>query len=134
MSVHDYDIADVRAVFGEGAAQSARRLGLRGATADRFGTLRLRTMGRRTGEERQVIVGYLEEGSNLVLVAMNGWADTAPAWWLNLHAHPDATVDLPEGSREVTGRVANKDERLRLWPKLTGPWTAAFGDLDAMRP
>lgn len=90
------------------------RFGLRSATPDRFGTLRLKTIGRRTGEERRVIVGYLEDGPNLVLMAMNGWAEPAPAWWLNLQAHPDARVDVPEGSREVTARVANKDERARL--------------------
>lgn len=110
---------------------SGGRLGVRSATPDRFGTLRLRTIGRRTGEERKVIVGYLRDGPNLVLVAMNGWADAAPGWWLNLQAHPDATVELPEGSREVTARVANKDERSRLWAKSAGPWTAAFGDLDS---
>lgn len=42
------------------------RLGLTSATRDRFGTLRLATIGRRTGEERKVIVGYLEDGPNLV--------------------------------------------------------------------
>jgi deazaflavin-dependent oxidoreductase (nitroreductase family) len=82
--------------------------------------LRLRTIGRRTGEERWCILVYLEDGPNLVLVAMNGWADPAPAWWLNLQAHPDARVDLSEGSREVTARVATQDERARLWAKLAG--------------
>ena len=38
-------------------------------------------------------------GPNLVTMAMNGWADPEPAWWLNLQAHPDATVDLVDGSR-----------------------------------
>jgi deazaflavin-dependent oxidoreductase (nitroreductase family) len=109
---------------------SGGRLGLRSATPDRSGLLRLRTIGRRTGEERGVIVGYVLDGSNLVLVAMNGWADPAPAWWLNLKAHPDAGVDLPGGSREVRARVANEDERPRLWAKLAGPWAVAFGGLD----
>jgi F420H(2)-dependent quinone reductase len=107
------------------------RLGLSSATRERFGTLRLTTIGRHTGEERKVIVGYLEDGTNLVLVAMNGWADPAPAWWLNLQAHPDAKVELRGGSREVSARVATADERTRLWAKATAPWTAAFGDLDA---
>jgi len=40
--------------------------------------LRLRTTGRRTGEERRAILAYLEDGSNLVLVAMNGWVDPEP--------------------------------------------------------
>ena len=71
------------------------RFGLQTATADRQGMLRLRTVGRRTGEERMAILGYFEDGADLVTMAMNGWADAEPAWWLNLQAHPDATVDLP---------------------------------------
>jgi deazaflavin-dependent oxidoreductase (nitroreductase family) len=59
---------------------------------------------------------------NLVLVAMNGWADPEPAWWLNLQAHPDALIDLADGSREVTARVVNPQERSRLLPKLAGPF------------
>ena len=41
---------------------------------------------------------------------MNGWADPEPAWWLNLLAHPDATVDLVDGSAP-SGSAANEDER-----------------------
>ena len=63
----------------------------------RWGTARLTTTGRRTGQQRSVIVGYFEDGPNLVTLAMNGWADGEPAWWLNLQAHPDATVDLVKG-------------------------------------
>jgi len=91
------------------------RLGLRSASADRWGMLRLRTVGRRTGEERKAILGYFEDGQDLVTLAMNGWADAEPAWWLNLIAHADAVVDLPGGSRAVRGRAASPDERPRLW-------------------
>ena len=87
------------------------RRGLRSPTAERWGMLRLRTIGRRTGDERIAILGYIEDGSNLVTKAMNGWADPEPAWWLNLLAHPDATVDLVDGPRLVRGRAASGDER-----------------------
>jgi deazaflavin-dependent oxidoreductase (nitroreductase family) len=102
---------------GQRAAYSVTRgrFGLRSATSDRWGMLRLRTVGRRTGEERIAILGYFEDGQDLVTMAMNGWADAEPAWWLNLQAQPDTTVDLPGGSRAVHGRAANKDERPRLW-------------------
>jgi deazaflavin-dependent oxidoreductase (nitroreductase family) len=80
--------------------------------------MRLRTLGRRTGEERRAILGYFEDGPNLVTMAMNGWADPEPAWWLNLQANPDASVDLPDGSRAVHARAADKDERPRLWAML----------------
>jgi deazaflavin-dependent oxidoreductase (nitroreductase family) len=92
------------------------RLGLRTATTDRWGMLRLHTIGRRSGQERTAILGFFEDGADLVTMAMNGWADPEPAWWLNLQAHPDATVDLPgRGSRAVRARAANADERPRLW-------------------
>ena len=60
-----------------------------------WGALRLTTIGRKSGQERSVIIGYLEDGPNLVAIAMNGWDEGHPAWWLNLEAHPDAVVRLP---------------------------------------
>ena len=49
--------------------------------------MRLTTIGRRSGRTRAVIVGYFEDGTNLVTMAMNGWRSAEPAWWLNLQAH-----------------------------------------------
>ena len=54
-----------------------------------FGTTRLTTTGRRSGQPRIAIVGYYEDGPNLVTLAMNGWAEAESAWWLNLQAQPD---------------------------------------------
>lgn len=79
------------------------RLGLwRPEAEGRFGTMRLKSVGRRSGQPRVAIVGYYEDGPNLFTLAMNGWADADPAWWLNLQGQPDATVDLPDGSRPST--------------------------------
>ena len=83
----------------------------------RFGMLRLRTVGRRSGQHRVAIVGYLEDGRNLVTLAMNGWAEAEPAWWLNLQATPDSTVELKDGPRAVRGRAAVGQERDRLWAR-----------------
>ena len=96
-------------------AVTGGRFGLRTATPDRWGMLRLRTVGRRSGKERTAILGYFEDGPDLVTMAMNGWADPEPAWWLNLQAQPDVIVDLPGGPRAVRARAANQDERPRLW-------------------
>jgi deazaflavin-dependent oxidoreductase (nitroreductase family) len=103
------------------------RFGLRTATPDHQGMMRVRTVGRRSGKERTAILGYFEDGPDLVTMAMNGWADAEPAWWLNLQAHPDVTVDLPNGPRAVHARVADKDERPRLWAR----WAAYDRGLDA---
>ena len=91
------------------------RLGLRPPTPQTWGMMRLRTVGRRSGRPREAILGYFEDGPNLVTLAMNGWAAPEPAWWLNLQANPDATVDLPSGARDVRGRAAEAEERARLW-------------------
>jgi deazaflavin-dependent oxidoreductase (nitroreductase family) len=103
------------------------RVGLWRPRANRWGTLRLTTVGRRTGRQRSVIVGYFADGSNLVTMAMNGWGDGEPAWWLNLSAHPDASVDLADGSRLVRARAAVGDERSRLWAR----WREIDENLDA---
>jgi F420H(2)-dependent quinone reductase len=103
------------------------RVGLWRARSNRWGTLRLTTTGRRTNQERSVILGYLEDGPNLVTMAMNGWADGEPAWWLNLQAHPNARVDLADGPRSVKARAAAGAERARLWAK----WREVEPTLDA---
>ena len=102
------------------------RFGLRRAKANRWGMMHLTTTGRRTGQERSVILGYIEDGPNLVTMAMNGWADSEPAWWLNLQAHPEASVDLADGRRTVRGRAAEGEERSRLW----AGWREVNTDLD----
>ena len=91
------------------------RFGLRRPRAGRWGMLRLTTIGRRSGEPRTVILAYLEDGANLFTLAMNGWGEAEPAWWLNLQANPDARVVLPGGPRPVRGRAAEGAERDRLW-------------------
>ena len=108
------------------------RFGLRTPTATRWGMLRLTTVGRRSGRERVAILGYIEDGPNLVTPAMNGWADPEPAWWLNLQAQPDAAVALPgESRREVKARAAVGEERERLWSRLVGLGTAAYTEANA---
>lgn len=103
------------------------RLGLRRPKANGWGMMRLTTTGRRTGCEHSVILGYIEDGPDLVALAMNGWADGDPAWWLNLQAHGEATADLVGESRTVRGRAAQGDERGRLWAR----WREIDRRLDA---
>ncbi len=106
---------------------SGGRLGLWRPKPNRWGALRLTTLGRRSGRERKVVVGYFEDGPNLVTMAMNGWGAAEPAWWLNLQAHPNAEVNLVDGPRLVTARAARGEERERLWAR----WGAIDKNLDA---
>lgn len=94
------------------------RIGLwRPKSANHWGTARLTTTGRRSGQERSVMIGYFEDGPNVVTMAMNGWAKGEPAWWLNLQANPEATVEVKGGRHRVTGRAAAGEERARLWER-----------------
>ena len=90
------------------------RFGLWRSAGPKWGTFRLTTIGRLSGKKRQAILGYYEDGPNLVTMAMNGWAAPEPAWWLNLQAHPNVTVEMADGSRAVRGRAAEGAECDRL--------------------
>lgn len=105
---------------------SGGRAGLAPPRPGKYGMLRLHTTGRRSAQPRVAILAYWEDGADLVLMAMNGWAEGHPAWWSNLLARPDASVDLPDGHRRlVRAREAHGVERERLvagWaPYTTGP-------------
>jgi F420H(2)-dependent quinone reductase len=90
----------------------------RPVAGSKFGMLRLTTIGRRSGQPRVAIVGYYEDGTDLVTLAMNGWGEKAPAWWLNLQARPDTIVELPGETRAVRARAAAGEERERLWARF----------------
>jgi deazaflavin-dependent oxidoreductase (nitroreductase family) len=94
---------------------SGGRMGLRPASEKTWGMMRLKTIGRKSGLERAAILGYYEDGPNLVTMAMNGWDKPEPAWWLNLQASPDTTVELHDRTLAVRGRAATPEERPRLW-------------------
>src|SRR5829696_2390807 len=99
------------------------RRGLALVKPGHWGTMRLTTVGRKTGKTRSAILGYYEDGANLVTMAMNGWGAREPAWWLNLQAQPNAEVELKNGSRNVRARAAVGEERERLWARFR-----EFGD------
>ena len=107
------------------------RFGLRPPAENTWGMLRLTSAGRRTGKARIAIVGYLLDGPNIVVPAMNGWADPEPAWWLNLQTDPTATVELPDGRHQVTARAAIGAERDRLWARFLALGSSAYTDASA---
>jgi deazaflavin-dependent oxidoreductase (nitroreductase family) len=81
----------------------------------------LTTTGRKTGQERTVMLtSPYQEDSTWVVVASRGGDDQAPAWYLNIEADPSVQVAFQGGAREqIRARVADADERTRLWPLVT---------------
>ncbi len=113
---------------------SSGRFGLRRPRSDRYGLAHLTTIGRRSGTERSVMIGYYEEGDSVVTMAMNGWGAPEPAWWLNLQAEPEATLTLAGGtSIPVVGRRASGEERERLWERWKD-YDKALDGFAARRP
>ncbi len=97
---------------------SGRRFLWTPASKRGWGALRLATVGRKSGQERSVFVGYIDDGPNLVVLAMNGWDEGHPSWWLNLETHPDATVRLAGRQvRHVHARQVVVEERDHLWQR-----------------
>ena len=84
----------------------------------KVGVLFLSTMGRRSGAIRRNALNYLERDDDLLLIASNAGAANDPAWWLNLQANPDATVEIGGVAREVRGRLASEQEAEEGWRRF----------------
>ena len=80
----------------------------------------LTTIGRKSGQKRSVMLtSPIQEGDAFVVVASRGGDDVHPAWFLNLQADPDVEVSIKGApSQPMTARVADPDERARLWPQI----------------
>jgi F420H(2)-dependent quinone reductase len=80
------------------------------------------SVGRRSGKLRTHPLICEPDGENLVIVASKGGVDAHPAWYLNLMADPETAVWWQGRRRRVHAREADRDERERLWPKMTAVW------------
>jgi F420H(2)-dependent quinone reductase len=80
--------------------------------------LLLNTVGRKSGRKRTSPLLYVMDGEDFVVIASKGGAPTHPAWYLNLKANPEATVEV--GDREVRVRAERTapEEKARLWQKM----------------
>jgi deazaflavin-dependent oxidoreductase (nitroreductase family) len=82
-------------------------------------------VGARSATPRTTPLIYVEDGENLAIVASKGGHTQHPAWYHNLLAHPDTTVQVGSQRLRVRARVASPQERARLWPKaeaVYGPY------------
>jgi deazaflavin-dependent oxidoreductase (nitroreductase family) len=81
--------------------------------------LLLTTTGRKSGQPRSTPLLYVSDGDRWVVIGSNGGSDRAPAWWLNLQACPEASIQCGRERHAVHARRATPEEEERLWPKLT---------------
>lgn len=84
----------------------------------------LTTKGRRSGEQRSTPLIYGSHGDDHVVVASKGGADEPPAWYLNLEADPEITVQVKGDRFPARARTATAEEKPELWRMMTGQWPA----------
>lgn len=77
--------------------------------------LMVHTVGRKTGKPRTTALTYAKDGDDYVIVASYGGSPQHPAWFLNLEANPRVEVQVGRRRQPATARVAQGDERERLW-------------------
>ena len=73
-------------------------------------------VGAKSGKKRTSPLVYVRDGDDIVLVASKGGNPKNPAWFHNLKANPETTVQIGSEKRDVRARVATDEERKRLWP------------------
>ncbi|HET9346244.1 MAG TPA: nitroreductase/quinone reductase family protein [Candidatus Limnocylindrales bacterium] len=94
----------------------------RGGARTRGGvdTLMLETVGAKSGNPRQAVLGYLPEGDDawLVIAALAG-AARHPAWLHNLAAEPEAVVQFADGRRvDVHADTLEGDDLAIAWERI----------------
>jgi deazaflavin-dependent oxidoreductase (nitroreductase family) len=81
--------------------------------------LLLHHLGVKSGEERVSPVAYVRDGERLIIIASKGGAPTNPAWYYNLKAHPDVTVEIgTETYRAHATPVTEEPKRSQLYAKM----------------
>jgi deazaflavin-dependent oxidoreductase (nitroreductase family) len=116
-------MADIGRTMARGFMRTAvwlyRRSGGRiGGRVRGASVLLLTTTGRRSGRPWTVPVMYQGEGDGWVVIASNGGSDRHPAWWLNLRARPEGTVQVGAETFPVAATRVSGAERERLWRKM----------------
>jgi deazaflavin-dependent oxidoreductase (nitroreductase family) len=82
----------------------------------------LTTTGRRSGEPRSMALIYGTHGEDYLVVASKGGADQPPAWYLNLVAHPEVTVQVRGDRFAAHARTATAEEKPELWRTMVAEW------------
>jgi deazaflavin-dependent oxidoreductase (nitroreductase family) len=84
--------------------------------------LLLTTIGRKSGTPRRTALIQRQIEGNYVIVASKGGAEQHPAWYLNLVANPEVTVQVKDKEFAALARTAQGEERARLWTLLAEVW------------
>lgn len=73
------------------------------------------TIGRRSGEERHILITYVDTDRGPAIIGSNAGRDADPAWVLNLRANPEARARWDGTWRRVVGVELSGEERQSAW-------------------
>ncbi|MEU0504210.1 nitroreductase family deazaflavin-dependent oxidoreductase [Nocardia sp. NPDC005998] len=76
------------------------------------------TTGAKSGRQVTSPLVYLPDGERIVLIASNGGADKHPAWYHNLRANPEFTVEIGTESYPAKAEVVTGTERDELYARM----------------
>jgi deazaflavin-dependent oxidoreductase (nitroreductase family) len=80
----------------------------------------LTTKGAKSGDTRVNPVAFSRDDGKLVIVASKGGAPTNPAWYHNLLAHPEVTVEVLGEKFKARALVADDADYERLYANHAG--------------
>ncbi len=79
--------------------------------------LLLHTIGAKTGRPRVNPVAYQAVGEGFAVFGSKAGAPTNPDWYYNLRVNPETTVEVGTDTLPVRARLAEGEERDRIWEK-----------------
>ena len=89
--------------------------------------LLLTTTGARTGQRRAVPLTYIPDGDRCIVTAGNAGSDSHPAWYYNLLANPDVTVEMGSEVFEAVAVIAEEAERGALYQRFAAAYPQLAG-------
>jgi deazaflavin-dependent oxidoreductase (nitroreductase family) len=71
--------------------------------------------GAKSGKHRTTPLVFARDGEDVILIASKGGYPENPAWFHNLMANPDTTIQIGSKRMSVHARAATPEEYDRLW-------------------
>lgn len=85
---------------------------------DQAGFLKLTSVGRKSGQQRTVMLMYIRDGDSYVVTASNGGKPQHPGWFFNVQSNPEVTIQLKGQQKKAVAEVAGPEKRNELWARL----------------
>jgi deazaflavin-dependent oxidoreductase (nitroreductase family) len=89
--------------------------------------LLLHHTGAKSGNSYINPLAYMSDGGRYVIFGSKGGAPVHPAWYFNLKAHPEVTVEVGTDTFDAVAREAEGEERERLYRTMADR-VPAFGE------